>query len=191
MVFGYAFDETPELIPLSISLAHKLARKLAEVRKSGEIVGPRHDGKTQVTIEYDKDKLVKVDTIIVSAQHGPGVDMVELKKLIFEKVVIPTVSFEYYRHGSKLYVNPTGSFEIGEPHGDSGLTGRKIIANTYGEHSNHGGVAFLGKDPTKVDCSAAYMSRYIVKNIVEAGLAKNARFKFHIRLECQSRFQFI
>ncbi len=177
MVFGYACDETPELMPLSISLAHKLAQKLTEVRKNGEIVGLRPDGKTQVTIEYDEDKPVKVDTIIVSAQHDPGVDMVELKKLIFEKVVIPTVPFEYYRHGLKLYVNPTGCFEIGGPHGDSGLTGRKIIVDTYGGHSKHGGGAFSGKDPTKVDRSATYMARYIAKNIVAAELARKCEIQ--------------
>lgn len=178
MVFGYACDETMELMPLSISLAHKLAQKLADVRKNGEIVGLRPDGKTQVTIEYDDDKPVKVDTIIVSAQHDPGVDMVELKKLIFEKVVIPTIPFEYYRHGLKLYVKPIGSFEISGPHGDSDLTGRKIIVDTYGGHSKHGGGAFSGKDPTKVDRSAAYMARYIAKNIVSDGLTKNVRFKY-------------
>lgn len=177
MVFGYACDETPELMPLSISLAHKLAQKLTEVRKNGEIIGLRPDGKTQVTIEYDEDRPVKVDTIIVSAQHDPGVDMVELKKLIFEKVVIPTIPFQYYRHGLKLYVNPTGSFEIGGPRGDSGLTGRKIIVDTYGGHSKHGGGAFSGKDPTKVDRSAAYMARYIAKNIVAAGLAKKCEIQ--------------
>ena len=177
MVFGYACDETPELMPLSISLAHKLAQKLADVRKNGEIIGLRPDGKTQVTIEYDDDKPIKVDTIVVSTQHDPGVDMVELKKLILEKVVLPTIPFEYYRHGLKLYVNPTGSFEIGGPHGDSGLTGRKIIVDTYGGHSRHGGGAFSGKDPTKVDRSAAYMARYIAKNIVAAGLARKCEIQ--------------
>ena len=177
MVFGYACDETPELMPLSISLAHKLAQKLADVRKNGEIIGLRPDGKTQVTIEYDDDKPIKVDTIVVSTQHDPGVDMVELKKLILEKVVLPTIPVEYYRPGLKLYVNPTGSFEIGGPHGDSGLTGRKIIVDTYGGHSRHGGGAFSGKDPTKVDRSAAYMARYIAKNIVAAGLARKCEIQ--------------
>jgi S-adenosylmethionine synthetase len=177
MVFGYACNETPELMPLSISLAHKLAQKLAEVRKNGEIVGLRPDGKTQVTIEYDEDKPIKVDTVIVSAQHDLEFDMAKLKKMIFEKVVIPTIPFEYYRNGLKLYVNPTGCFEIGGPHGDSGLTGRKIIVDTYGGHSKHGGGAFSGKDPTKVDRSAAYMARYIAKNIVAAELAKKCEIQ--------------
>ena len=129
----------------------------------------RPDGKTQVTIEYDGGEPKKVDTIVISAQHDPEIDMVQLKKEIFEKVVIPTIPFEYYKHGLKLYVNPTGRFEIGGPQGDSGLTGRKIIVDTYGGHSKHGGGAFSGKDPTKVDRSAAYMARYVAKNIVAEG----------------------
>ena len=177
MVFGYACDETPELMPLSISLAHKLAQKLTAVRKNGEILGLRPDGKTQVTIEYDGGEPKKVDTIVISAQHDPEIDMVQLKKEIFEKVVIPTIPFEYYKHGLKLYVNPTGRFEIGGPQGDSGLTGRKIIVDTYGGHSKHGGGAFSGKDPTKVDRSAAYMARYVAKNIVAAGLAKRCEIQ--------------
>lgn len=137
----------------------------------------RPDGKTQVTIEYDGGEPKKVDTIVISAQHDPEIDMVQLKKEIFEKVVIPTIPFEYYKHGLKLYVNPTGRFEIGGPQGDSGLTGRKIIVDTYGGHSKHGGGAFSGKDPTKVDRSAAYMARYVAKNIVAAGLAKRCEIQ--------------
>ena len=171
MVFGYACDETPELMPLSISLAHKLAQKLTEIKKNGEIVGLHPDGKTQVTIEYDDDRPIKVDTIIVSTQYDQGVDMVELKKIIFEKVVIPTIPFEYYRSGIKLYINPTGSFEIGGSYGDRSFTGRRIIVDTYGGHSKHGGGAFSGKDPIQVARSAAYMARYIAKNIVAARLA--------------------
>lgn len=177
MVFGYACDETPEFMPLPISLAHKLARKLTEVRKNGEIKGLRPDGKTQVTIEYDGDKPIKVDTIVISAQHDSAMDMSELKKEIFEKVVIPTIPFEYFKPSIKLYVNPTGNFEIGGPQGDSGLTGRKIIVDTYGGYAKHGGGAFSGKDPTKVDRSAAYMARYIAKNIVAAGLAKKCEIQ--------------
>lgn len=177
MVFGYACDETPELMPLSISIAHKLARKLAEVRRKNEISGLRPDGKTQVTIEYEGDKPCKVDTIVISAQHDSNVDMSNLKKEILEKVVIPTVPFEYYDDGLKLYVNPTGRFEIGGPLGDSGLTGRKIIVDTYGGFSRHGGGAFSGKDPTKVDRSAAYMARYIAKNVVASGIAKKCEIQ--------------
>lgn len=172
MMFGYACDETPELMPMPISLAHKLARRLAKVRKDEVLDYLRPDGKTQVTIEYIDDKPVRVDTVVVSAQHSPDVDHDTIEKDIIEHVVKPIIPAEMLDEKTKIYVNPTGRFVIGGPHGDSGLTGRKIIVDTYGGYARHGGGAFSGKDPTKVDRSASYAARYVAKNVVAAGLAK-------------------
>ena len=172
MMFGYASDETPELMPLPISLAHKLAKQLAKVRKSGELPYLRPDGKTQVTVEYEEGIPKRIDTIIVSAQHQPDVDMAILQKDIMEKVITPIIPVNMMDEKTTVHVNPTGRFCIGGPQGDTGLTGRKIIVDTYGGYARHGGGCFSGKDPTKVDRSATYMARYVAKNIVAAGLAK-------------------
>lgn len=172
MMFGYACDETPELMPMPISLAHKLARRLAKVRKDGVLDYLRPDGKTQVTVEYVDDKPVRVDTVVVSTQHSPDVEHDTIEKDIIENVIKPIIPSEMLDEKTKIYVNPTGRFVIGGPHGDSGLTGRKIIVDTYGGYARHGGGAFSGKDPTKVDRSASYAARYVAKNIVAAGLAK-------------------
>ncbi len=172
MMFGYATNETPEFMPLPISLAHKLARRLAEVRKvTREVDYLRPDGKTQVTIAYEGRKPVAVDTIVISTQHNPDVPLEQIKKDMIEYVVKPIVPAELLTAETKFFVNPTGKFVIGGPQGDSGLTGRKIIVDTYGGWARHGGGAFSGKDPTKVDKSAAYAARYVAKNIVAAGLA--------------------
>lgn len=171
MMFGFACDETPELMPLPISLAHKLARRLTEVRKNGTLDYLRPDGKSQVTIEYDGDKPVRVDAVVISSQHGPEVDHDTLEKDIMKNVILPTIPAQYLDENTKYYINPTGRFVVGGPQGDSGLTGRKIIVDTYGGYARHGGGAFSGKDPTKVDRSAAYAARYVAKNIVAAGLA--------------------
>ncbi len=171
LMFGYATDETPELMPLAISLAHHLARKLAEVRKTGVLDYLRPDGKTQVTVAYEDDEVVGIDTIVVSAQHSEDVTQEQVRKDIIKYVVEPIVP-EDQRKNTIYYINPTGRFVTGGPKGDSGLTGRKIIVDTYGGFARHGGGAFSGKDPTKVDRSAAYMARYIAKNIVAAGLAR-------------------
>ena len=172
MMFGYACDETPELMPLSISLAHRLAKQLTAVRKDGTLDYLRPDGKTQVTIEYENDVPKRVDTIVISTQHSDTVELEtirkDLKKYVIDVIIDPTMMDE----NTKIYINPTGRFVIGGPQGDSGLTGRKIIVDTYGGMARHGGGAFSGKDPTKVDRSAAYASRYVAKNIVAAGLAK-------------------
>nr|MCR4925183.1 methionine adenosyltransferase [Clostridiales bacterium] len=176
MMFGYACDETDELMPMPISLAHKLALQLTKVRKDGTLPYLRADGKTQVTIEYDDDKPVRVDTVVVSSQHSADVSLEQIRKDIVENVINPIIPKELMDH-TTVYVNPTGRFVTGGPVGDSGLTGRKIIVDTYGGYSRHGGGAFSGKDPTKVDRSAAYAARYVAKNIVAAKLAKKCEIQ--------------
>ncbi len=172
MMFGYACDETPEKMPLPISLAHKLAQQLTKVRKDEVLTYLRPDGKSQVTVEYDGDVPVRVDTVVVSTQHGPEVDMETLRRDIIEKVILPVIPASLLDAQTVYYINPTGRFVVGGPQGDSGLTGRKIIVDTYGGYARHGGGAFSGKDPTKVDRSATYAARWVAKNIVAAGLAK-------------------
>ena len=172
MMFGFACDETPELMPLPISLSHKLAKRLAEVRKTGLVPYLRPDGKTQVTIEYENDRPVRVDTIVISTQHDPDVENEQIREDMLKYVVEAAVPPYLLDSDTKYYINPTGRFVLGGPAVDSGLTGRKIIVDTYGGYARHGGGAFSGKDPTKVDRSAAYAARYIAKNIVAAGLAK-------------------
>ena len=173
MMFGYACDETPELMPLPISLAHKLCAKLTEVRRSGELSYLRPDGKSQVTIEYDEnDRPVRVDTVVISSQHSPDVSLEQIRADIIEKVIKTTVPASMLDDNTVYHINPTGRFVTGGPNGDSGLTGRKIIVDTYGGYARHGGGAFSGKDPTKVDRSAAYAARHVAKNIVAASLAK-------------------
>ena len=171
LMFGYACNETPEFMPFPISAAHKLARRLTEVRKNGTMAYLRPDGKTQVTVEYEDDKPVRIDTIVVSSQHDPDVSLEQIRADVIEHVIRPIIDPALMDENTIIHVNPTGRFVIGGPHGDSGLTGRKIIVDTYGGYSRHGGGAFSGKDPTKVDRSASYMARYIAKNIVAAGLA--------------------
>ena len=176
MMFGFACDETPELMPLPISMAHKMAMLLTEVRKNGTLPYLRPDGKTQVTIEYEDDRPVRVDTVVVSTQHDPEVSLEQIRADITEHVIKPIAGY-MMDDSTILHINPTGRFVIGGPAGDTGLTGRKIIVDTYGGYSRHGGGAFSGKDPTKVDRSAAYMTRYLAKNVVAAGLAKKCEIQ--------------
>ncbi len=171
LMFGYACNETEEFMPLPISLAHALARKLTDVRKDGTLSYLRPDGKSQVTVEYDGDKPTRVEAVVISSQHDPDVSIETLRKEILEEVVLPVIPKELMDENTKVFINPTGRFVIGGPHGDTGLTGRKIIVDTYGGYARHGGGALSGKDATKVDRTAAYMMRYIAKNIVAAGLA--------------------
>lgn len=179
LMFGFAVNETPELMPLPISLAHKLAKRLADVRKSRELTYLRPDGKTQVTVEYDENgRPERIDTIVVSTQHDPDVTEAQIKKDIHDFVIDPTVPEELIDENTKFFINPTGRFVIGGPQGDAGLTGRKIIVDTYGGYARHGGGAFSGKDATKVDRSASYAARYVAKNIVAAGLADKCEVQF-------------
>ncbi|MDR0424966.1 MAG: methionine adenosyltransferase [Clostridiales Family XIII bacterium] len=177
IMFGFACDETPELMPMPISLAHKLALRLAEARKSGEMPWLRPDGKSQVTVEYDGDRPIRVDTALISTQHDPDISQADIREAVIERIIKPIIPAGLLDADTKYFVNPTGRFVIGGPNGDSGLTGRKIIVDTYGGYARHGGGAFSGKDPTKVDRSAAYAARYAAKNIVAAGLARKCEIE--------------
>jgi S-adenosylmethionine synthetase len=171
LMFGYACNDTPELMPLPIALSHRILNRLTEARFKKEVNWLRPDSKSQVTVEFDGDKAVRIDSVVVSTQHTPEVSNVEIEKFVVDNVILPQLPSELNKGDIKFYINPTGRFEVGGPHGDCGLTGRKIIVDTYGGWGRHGGGAFSGKDPTKVDRSAAYMARYVAKNIVAAGLA--------------------
>jgi len=171
LMFGFACDDTPELMPLPVALSHRILNRLTKVRQSGEVKWLRPDAKSQVTVEYDGDKPVRIDTVVVSTQHSPEVSQDEIKKYIISNIILPELPKELVNGDIKYFINPTGNFVVGGPHGDCGLTGRKIIVDTYGGWGRHGGGAFSGKDPTKVDRSAAYMARHVAKNIVAAGLA--------------------
>ena len=177
MMFGFACDETPEMMPMPIALAHRITRRLSQARRSEELPWLRPDGKSQVTIEYDGDKPVRVDTVVVSTQHAPEISHEALSAAIIDKVICKSIPAELMDENTRFLINPTGRFTIGGPMGDSGLTGRRIIVDTYGGYARHGGGAFSGKDPTKVDRSAAYAARYIAKNIVAAGLAKRCEIE--------------
>lgn len=178
MMFGFACDETPELMPLPIMLAHKMVARLAKVRKNGDLAHLRPDGKSQVTVKYVDGKPVQVDTVVISTQHDPDVEQYQIRKDMIDHVIMPMIPEELIpKHGITIHVNPTGRFVVGGPQGDAGLTGRKIIVDTYGGYARHGGGAFSGKDPTKVDRSAAYAARYIAKNIVAAGLAEKCEIQ--------------
>jgi len=172
MMFGYACDETGEYMPLAIALAHRVTRRLAELRKNGTLTYLRPDGKSQVTVEYDDDRALRVDTVVVSTQHAPDISQEQIRQDMIEKVIKPVLPAELIDGDTKYFINPTGRFVIGGPQGDSGLTGRKIIVDTYGGYAHHGGGAFSGKDPSKVDRSAAYAMRHVAKNLVAAGLAR-------------------
>ena len=177
MMFGFACNETPEYMPMPIALAHRITRRLSQARRSGEIDWLRPDGKSQVTVEYDGDTPVRVDTVVVSTQHAPEVDQETITRVIIDQVIRQSIPAELMDENTRFFINPTGRFTIGGPMGDSGLTGRKIIVDTYGGYARHGGGAFSGKDPTKVDRSAAYAGRYVAKNIVAAGLAKRCEIE--------------
>ncbi len=177
MMFGYACDETEELMPLAISLAHKMAKRLTDVRKSGELSYLNPDGKTQVTVEYENGAPKRIDAVVVSSQHTADVSLETLRADILEKVIKPIIPQELFDENTNIFINPTGRFVVGGPQGDTGLTGRKIIVDTYGGYARHGGGAFSGKDPTKVDRSAAYAARYVAKNIVAAGIAKKCEIQ--------------
>ncbi|MBQ8093816.1 MAG: methionine adenosyltransferase [Clostridia bacterium] len=177
MMFGFACDETPEMMPMPIALAHRLTRRLSHARRSGELTWLRPDGKSQVTVEYEDNRPVRVDTIVISTQHAPDIDYDTLSREIIEKVIEVAIPAELIDNNTRFLINPTGKFVIGGPMGDSGLTGRKIIVDTYGGYARHGGGAFSGKDPTKVDRSGAYAARYVAKNIVAAGLASSCEIE--------------
>lgn len=177
MMFGYACDETPELMPMTAALAHKMAKRLTDVRKSGILPYLKPDGKTQITIEYENDQPVRLDTVVVSTQHSADIALEKLREDVLEQVILPVIPEKFRNDKFKVFINPTGRFVVGGPAGDTGLTGRKIIVDTYGGVARHGGGAFSGKDPTKVDRSAAYAARYVAKNIVAAGLAKKCEIQ--------------